>query len=351
MQTVFSYIVQKRFSQVNEDVATDALTFILHTSEAARDGMMKLLRGIVTDMPDLQFRTQQTEGNLRPDMGGFDGAEPRVFIENKFWAGLTDNQPVSYVKQLANYSQPAILLVVVPAEREQTVWRELTRRLADAEISISPHEGSSGVMHSVATGSGPVMALTSWEKLLSLLLLEVDDPQTMSDLLQLRALCNAADSQAFVPLTAVVVSDQRTPRLIQSLSAIIQAATEVAVTEGVVNIGSLRPQAGWNRIGRYLWLNGQNGVGAWLGVHFDLWGQHGITPVWLYFDSGAFGHALEVRPLIEPWAAKKGIFTTTENGNFAIAIELALSEEKDAVAKSIADRLREIGDVLSALPK
>ena len=29
MQTVFSHIIQKRFSQVNEDVATDALAYIL----------------------------------------------------------------------------------------------------------------------------------------------------------------------------------------------------------------------------------------------------------------------------------------------------------------------------------
>ncbi len=28
MQTVFSHVIQKRFSQVNEDVATDALAFI-----------------------------------------------------------------------------------------------------------------------------------------------------------------------------------------------------------------------------------------------------------------------------------------------------------------------------------
>jgi len=54
MQTVFSHIIQKRFSQMNEDVATDALAFILHSSESARTGMMKLLRGIVADIPDLR---------------------------------------------------------------------------------------------------------------------------------------------------------------------------------------------------------------------------------------------------------------------------------------------------------
>ena len=116
MQTVFSHIVQKRFSQVNEDVATDALAFVLHSSESARNGMMKLLRGVAPNMPGLRFRTQQTEGSIRPDMWGYDEGEPRVFVENKFWAGLTDNQPVSYLRQLSEYTQPTVLL-------EDGVWK------------------------------------------------------------------------------------------------------------------------------------------------------------------------------------------------------------------------------------
>jgi hypothetical protein len=85
MQTVFSHIIQKRFSRINEDVATDALSFILHSSESARNGIMKLLRGLVGDLPDLRFRTQQTENSIRPDMWGFHKTEPRVdrvFREN-----------------------------------------------------------------------------------------------------------------------------------------------------------------------------------------------------------------------------------------------------------------------------
>jgi hypothetical protein len=61
-------------------------------------------------------------------MWGFDGLDPRVFVENKFWTGLTDNQPVSYIEQLSAFTQPTVLLVVVPAAREQTIWRELLSR-------------------------------------------------------------------------------------------------------------------------------------------------------------------------------------------------------------------------------
>ena len=119
MSTVFSHIVQKQFSKQYENVATEALAFILDSNDSARNGMMRLLRSIAPDMPDLHFRTQETEGSARPDMRGDDDEnEPRVFIENKFWAGLTDNQPLTYLENLTEYPQPTILLVVVPDERE-----------------------------------------------------------------------------------------------------------------------------------------------------------------------------------------------------------------------------------------
>jgi hypothetical protein len=351
MHTVFSHIVQKRFSQVNEDVATDALAFILHSSESARNGMMKLLRGVVADLPDLQFRTQQTEGSIRPDMWGFDGPDVRVFVENKFWAGLTDNQPVNYLKQLAEGTESTVLLVVVPTEREQTVWRELIRRLEEGGISVAERETASGVVHSVTTGAGPILALTSWEKLLSILALEAaDDQSAKSDLFQLRALCDAAESQAFVPLTSAEISDQRVPRLLLQLGTIIQSAADLAVTEGVLSLKDLRPQASWDRFGRYIRFNDEKGVGAWVGVRHDLWRQHGTTPLWLFFYPGEFSRALEVRSLLEPWAAKEGVLPVFENGEVSIGLDLVAGEEKDLVVRSLVDRLKEIADLLAVLP-
>ena len=350
MQTVFSHIVQKRFSNVNEDVATDALSFILHSSESARNGMMKFLRGIVADMPDLQFRTQQTEGSVRPDMWGFHEAEPRVFIENKFWAGLTENQPVSYLRQLAEHTQPTVLLVVVPDAREQTLWRELVRRLEDAGISVAARDPAAGIVDSMATGIGPILALTSWTKLFAALEFEAaDDPGSRSDLLQLRALCDAADSEAFVPVSSEEVTDQRTPAFMLQLSSIVQASVELAVTEGVLNIRGFMPQASWERIGRYASLSDEQGVGAWLGIHFGLWKTHGGTPLWLVFAPSEWSRADDVRLLLEPWAAKKGIPTTRHSDEFAVPVDIAVGEDKDQVVRVIVDRLKEIAAVLSEL--
>jgi len=231
MSTVFSHIVQKWFSQQNENIATDALTFIVQSSEAARSGLTRLLRGITPDLPSLQFRTQQAEEGSRPDMCGYDVTTPRVFIENKFWAGLTDNQPVKYLELLAKCTKPTVLLVVVPAARQETVWRELLRRLSAANVSTSNREPSAGTYRIVEAEVGPVLALTSWAKLLSAIEAELtDEPQPVNDLRQLRALCDAADSDAFVPLSSTELTNQRAPAFILQLNSIVQQAVALGIT-------------------------------------------------------------------------------------------------------------------------
>jgi hypothetical protein len=257
MQSVLSHIVQKRFSQVNEDVATDALAFILTSDQAARQGMIKLLRGLLPDLPPLEFRSQQAEGSIRPDLWGNHHGVPHVFIENKFWAGLTDNQPLSYLEQLSSYSHPTALLVVAPEARQHTLWRELLRRLAAENVGWSLSAVPSGVISAVKTELGPLLSLTSWTRVLSALEQEVaDDPHVRSDLLQLRALCESADSVAFSPLAAAEITNQRIPLLIQQLATVVQAAVELAVSRHVLSLDGLRPQSDWTRMGRYGSLTG-----------------------------------------------------------------------------------------------
>lgn len=357
MPTVFSHIIQKRFSQVNEDVATDALCYLLESSEAARHGMTTLLRGIIPDLPPLRYRTQQTEGSIRPDMWGYVDSEPRVFVENKFWAGLTDNQPVYYLKQLATYSEPTVLLVVAPAAREHTLWRELTRRLDDdPDISWSECEAPAGVAHVAETQQGPILALASWINVLSVLEHEtVDDPGARGDIVQLRALCEAADLDAFTPVASVELSDQRTPAFILQLNSIVQATVDASVAENVMSINGLRASSSWERIGRYVWIPEDQGTGAWFGVHFRLWKSHGATPIWILFPYGTYngfnwGRAQEVAGLIEPWAARSGILTTTYDRDFAVALDIPVGEEKAGVVRSLVDKIKAIAAELSALP-
>ena len=353
MKTVLSYIIQKRYSQEYENIATDVLAFILESNESARRGLMKLLRGIVADLPDLHFKTQESEDNTRPDMWGLHENDPRVFIENKFWAGLTDNQPVEYLNKLAGYTQPTILLMVGPETRMGTLRRELDHRLRDAGISVTNREASAGIVYSITTGLGPILALTSWSRLLSTLELEVaDDQSARSDLLQLRSLCDAADDLELAPISAAQLTDQRTPGFIFQLGSILRAVVDFSVNENILNIKGTQAVGSWESFGRYARFSSKQGVGIWLGTHFRLWKEHGRTPLWLIFyedENGQFNPAHKVRVLLEPWAAREGIFTTWDDYGYIMEIDIETGEEKDTVVRAIVDRLKKIAEVLSTL--
>lgn len=114
-----------------------------------------------TEIPRPVLALAFTESDARPDMWGYDESGPRVLLENKFWAGLTEQQPVGYLRLLANYGQPSTLLVVVPETRLEIIWRELARRLSQSEMSLSSCTVPAGFFRLARTTEGPFLALTS----------------------------------------------------------------------------------------------------------------------------------------------------------------------------------------------
>jgi hypothetical protein len=375
--TVFSHIVQKRLSEEYENIATEALAFILHSSESARSGLMKFLRGIASDLPSLQFRTQQTDRSARrdptdscarPDMCGFDGTAVRVFIENKFWAGLTEKQPVEYLERLAKCAKPSVLLMVVPTERQEPMWREIRRRIVNSKLFFSSRVAAAGGVRSVGIGRGRILALTSWKTLLAAIEMDLtDEPQAKNDLLQLCGLCDTADSEAFQPLSSTQMTDQRTPTFILQLNSIREGAVEKAITAGVLltkltNVknprqGQLLPQSSCERSGRYACFRASS-VGAWLGTEFTLWKNLGSTPLWLVFEGGGsvfnngeWQRDSRIRHVLGHWASRKGVpaLWRDDEEQFAIGIVLPAGEEEAAVITSVVNTLKEIARELSKI--
>ncbi len=352
MKSVLSHIVQKQFSGEYENIATEALAYIVQTNDRARGGLLKMLRGIKPDLPNLSFQTQQSENNKRPDMWGLDGGHPCLFIENKFWAGFTKNQPVEYIKLLTNHNKEGILLMVVPAAREESAWRELLTRLKEAGIAYNDQNPTADIPRIVCTDIGPFLALTSWTRLLQSIDNElVDEPQARNDLLQLRALCDIAASDAFIPLSASEITDQRIPAIVAQLYEVSQKAIEVASTQGFISREGTAAASTSERIGRYLKFPLAANVGAWLGISFPLWQKYGLSPLWLIFTNSEWSRANEVRAIAEPWAKAENIFTATENNDyeFNINIKVTTGEEIDVVVRDIVKQLQAIGEKISVL--
>ena len=127
--TLFAHIAPRLTNRI-EDVAVEALGYILSQSEAAREALEETLRlGGAQVCSIARVQTQVTgEKGERPDLIGFDDIwVKQVLIEAKFWAPLTKNQPNQYLKQLLGDRQdgPAALLFVAPKARLESLWPEL----------------------------------------------------------------------------------------------------------------------------------------------------------------------------------------------------------------------------------
>ena len=381
LKTVFSHIVQTtRLSQESENVATTALCFILNERPEARTGFLKLLGGVLsTELTNLNFKTQQSEENTtqsdsaepsvenpkkrrskeqsRPDMVGYDENEnaPIVYIENKFWAGLTANQPVSYLKILATQPRPTMLLVVVPDRRSEEVWGEMMRRLSKEEIQIE-EAVPKGIIKCAKISLNPhgqKLALTTWGNLIASLEKTSSDPDTRNDIQQLKSLCNQ-EEYAYHPISSEEMTNLRTPDLVRQLNMIVDEATVRAFDEHIFHEAGKRRITGTSPDGAGKWVAilQDKSCGLWFGLNFKWWSEYGCSPLWAAFSTSNWGRSQEVNKLLKPWADKKGIFATIEqdDGNFIVAIDIPHDKEKEDVILAIVELFAEIGHELSSLP-
>ena len=91
------------FGRQPELVATEGLGHIISCSEPARHALGAILKAYGLDIGEIaRVHTEVIgEEGERPDLVCSDhrGRE-RLLIEAKFWAGLTANQPVTYLRRL-----------------------------------------------------------------------------------------------------------------------------------------------------------------------------------------------------------------------------------------------------------
>jgi hypothetical protein len=243
--------------------------------------------------------------------------------------------------------------MIVPKKRELMMWRELSRRLGDERMLTAGEDSPAGIVRSITTKQGPVLALTSWGELLSLLKVEAsNDPDATSNLRQLRALCDAADNEAFMPIYANEATNQHIPMLILQLGILIEDSVKKARDEGVLDTTGNRTGMSWDTIGRWAKFSSNQVVRAeaWFGIHFSLWKKHGGTPLWLSFTASSYGRAPEVSRYIKPWAKRNGIITAIHNKNcFAVAVNITVGKERDKVVDDIVDLFKRVAEELSSL--
>ena len=164
--SLFAQILPMFTDQI-ERAATEALRHILEQSESARGALEHMLLTAGAEVGSLsRFRTEVTgEEGERVDLVCYDikGVE-RVIIEAKFGAGLTDNQPNTYIERLPEKGH-SVLLLIAPAQYTETLWPELWRRAA-TDYTLTLISESGDLRSAVIDGSECKMMATNWRAVL-----------------------------------------------------------------------------------------------------------------------------------------------------------------------------------------
>ncbi len=350
MPSLFGHLVHN-FSKHPENLATEALAFILGSSAVARKALANLLAPTGVALPaDLTFVTQVAGSDQAiPDLVGRTPAnEPVLIGEAKFWAGLTGNQPVTYLRRLADRAD-GLLLFIAPARRFTTLWAELVRRCNAAHLTAGEKQQVNDEFLYCQVKRGPVLALVSWRLLLASMGQALDaagEHHVAADIHQLQGLCERMDSEAFIPLGPEEMTSAIGTRMIQ-FSDIVNNLTDLLVHEGKASIKGLKATATANGFGRYMRIGP---YGCMLQLNYGLWSNLRETPLWLtIMDAQGTGHwrySPEARQRLSRWELDDPPRLMRSGNQLLIPLFLRPNAEREQV---IAELHEEIDRIIAAL--
>lgn len=182
-----------------EDIATESLRYILMQSEILNHEFTNFMANTINESfeSNLEYSCQEIGQNSeRPDMSGKDSTGKEVLLcEMKFYAGLTENQPLGYIERLKSNSGKG-LIFVCPERRKKSLWDQLVKACIDEECQE--------ISEFCIDVNGVKLSVVSWQSILILLTAAVPsgDSNSISDIKQLDGYCAQMDSEAFIPFTS-----------------------------------------------------------------------------------------------------------------------------------------------------
>ena len=355
-----------RFTNLTETLATEALGYILSQSAPARGALQDMLMTGGADIDPITRVVTEFEINVkakddakarkaRIDLVGFcEGDAKRALIEVKFWAGLTENQPNTYLDELLKNDKPSALLFVAPESRLETLWPEIIR-LANAAkrfmLGAEMVDAETNLRSAVVKGGHRLM-LTSWRAMLREMSRKaVGDVTVVKDIEQLQALCDQQDRAAFLPLNAGELGPGFSKRAID-LYYLFHAVINRVHKEGIANGKRLAMAKLEANFGRYTRLGDSEVVGVvWIGIHYEFGTRHRETPFWVILGWGG-GRIEEIRERLDAARRRDGLdYIDTEYNKTPVSlipIHLPTGVEYEVVLNSVVGQIRNIGEILAA---
>ena len=277
--TLLSFIAQRHTFGL-EDVATDALSFVLSRSAPALKSLSEFLGDEHCPLPIAKAQTWLTDAHgAIPDLDLLDEDDNLVaLIESKFWATLTHHQPVTYWEQLPS-DKRAVLLFLAPSERLDDLWCELETKLCDKGHELGAPTKCAEVITAPSKDGQRRLMATSWQLLLGRMAQKAKkcgDTQACFEIAELQGLAAGA-----------IKGDR--PTRDENLKQLIAEAVKRVEQSGWANANGLGVGQGIyyyngrgiHYYGRYLLLAG---AFAWLGIDYGAKERMPDKLLWLSFS-------------------------------------------------------------------
>lgn len=178
-----------------EDIATYSLEYIVSQSDILNAAFTDLLGASLRRAlgEDIRYSCQSVgKKRERPDISGIN-AEGRevVLCEAKFYAGLTDNQPNTYIDRLIDGGGKG-LVFICPSDRREILWSKLK--------TLCEYRSAKDIDTYCSIIDGIGMSIITWTEVINCLRKASEgDKSMLSDIDQLDGFCKLMDDEAFIP--------------------------------------------------------------------------------------------------------------------------------------------------------
>lgn len=343
-KTMLAHIVPKLTNQ-GENTATDALLYLLWKYPIASKAFISYVSKLGTPLSDkLKFNAQiGLAGRAIPDIIGTDeNNQLMLVVESKFWAPLTEKQPVVYLNHLPSGGE-GVLLFIAPSSRFPTLWRELFQRCKDNGLSVDKAIVQPDGCCVAKIDSVKMLGMVSWESVLSFLRQELESNGVIEgvyEVSQLEGLCERLDGEALHPLQIQDIQPGSDIR-IEHYHTLVNDLVGILIEKGYASTKGYRRTSNADYYKRYTTLFGiVNWCIEYNGVH---WTDFQTTPIWLSVHSTS--HPIE---RLNPLRAEIPSRLFEDKGRIIIPLKLPLGVERDVILKSLVQQIEDFKELIKA---
>ena len=334
-ETNFLAYIAWRYGRKKEDIGTDVMAYLLAKPFAKR-ALRKLLDNLGWPHLPSAFEVKPRAKGVKgiPDLAlvGWQTGDREVIIENKFWSGLTLNQPCAYLDQVSGSN--GLVLFVVPRKRRQYIWDKVQAR-CEAEqrpVNTAGHRF-------IGETKGQYIAITSWEEMVDHLDKHTGDNRELSVFVQqLRSLCEMAKKDEIAPLDPAVLSDDQVGKAVYDYIRLAELIAETAEDEGLIYLQKKQEKAalggGWS--GKYGKIQGYR---AWIGFDARVWATYGKSPLSIQFDDK---NEVESHLRSTFQRLKKPFIFFEDDATLVVPILLTPKVDQDSLVEQALSQIRKI---------